>query len=172
MIVDAEMTKVKRLYIDWLATARSETEWVKWVKTNSMTSRINVNVEQRTRREKRYIFVVLICRHLLVFIICRHYSLLSICICRHLLALSICRWQFCSRHYDLSILFVDTFLVYINCWLFCRCYMQRQQFKKKLYFVGVIFRHFPSILSDTIFITCWSFLWKTFTRDVFSKSSI
>ena len=156
MIVDAEMTKVSRLYIDWFATARSETEWVKWVKTNSMTSRINVNVEHRTRREKRYIFVDLIWRHYFDYVdlflstlIGSFLPTLFGSVDSYLSTLTGSVKLF-NRHYDLSILFVDTFLVYINCLLFLSIFFRRHY----IYHLLVFF---------------WR---QSFTRDVFSKSSI
>ena len=55
MMVDAEMTKVRRLYMDWLATTIRVTQCVKWLNTSSITSRINVRVALSISLENRYI---------------------------------------------------------------------------------------------------------------------
>ena len=54
-MVDAEMTKVKRLYMDWLATTIRVTQCVKWLNSSSITSRINVRVALSISLENRYI---------------------------------------------------------------------------------------------------------------------
>ena len=55
MMVDAEMTKVRRLYMDWLATTIRVTQCVKWLNTSSITSRINVRVALSISLENWYI---------------------------------------------------------------------------------------------------------------------
>ena len=49
------MTKVRRLYMDWLATTIRVTQCVKWLNTSSITSRINVRVALSISLENRYI---------------------------------------------------------------------------------------------------------------------
>ena len=49
------MTKVRRLYIDWLATTVRVMQCVKWLNTSSITRRIKVNVALNINLENRYI---------------------------------------------------------------------------------------------------------------------
>lgn len=55
MMVDAEMTNVSRLYMDWLATTVNVMQCVKWLNTSSITSRIRVRMALNINLENRYI---------------------------------------------------------------------------------------------------------------------